>query len=146
MDKDWKDKFGNPIRDGKAFRFAVGNADRQKPIPRLWELREPSNGSSEPLVLQFDEVLDYALLQHTITIWNQQNQSIKGRVEIVQKQKEWHFYPDLPWASGEYRIMIDSKLEDLAGNNLNRLFDVDLQAQDQTPSSEAYHYRQFTIQ
>jgi len=36
------------------------------------------------------------------------------------------FTPALPWKSGHYSITVMSILEDLAGNNLNHLFDVDL--------------------
>ncbi len=145
VDKDWKDKHGKPVEHEMAFQFTVGKADRQKPIPASWKLVQPLNGSRDPLILHFDEVLDYALLQHTITIWDRQDQLIKGSVEVAQQQQEWYFYPDLPWTFGKYQIRIDSKLEDLAGNNLNRLFDVDLQARDQAPTSAIYHFLEFII-
>lgn len=145
VDKGWKDKHGNPIKNDRTWRFAVGNSDREKPKPNAWKLIPPSVGSREPLIVEFNEVLDYALLQHTLTVWYGKDQPLTGRVQIMQKQKEWRFYPDLPWPSGGYHIQVDSKLEDLAGNNLNRLFDVDLQTQKQKKAPQAYHHRQFTI-
>ena len=47
-----------------------------------------------------------------------------------QRRSELIFKPDLDWKVGDYELLIDSKLEDLAGNNLNHLFDKDLLASD----------------
>ncbi|NRB51560.1 MAG: hypothetical protein HRU41_28060 [Saprospiraceae bacterium] len=145
VDQGWKDRQGNPIKNEMVVQFAVGRLDRNKPKPNSWKLLQPSAAGQNPLILQMGDILDYALLQHTITVWSSQEQQIAGRVQVNQEQTEWHFYPDLPWASGDYYIKIDSKLEDLAGNNLNRLFDVDLQTQKQENEPQAYHYLPFTI-
>lgn len=145
VDQGWKDRNGNAIKSEKTFYFTVGRSDRNQPTPDSWKLRQPSAEGRDPLILQLGEILDYALLQHTITVWGGPDQRISGRVEIHQNQTEWHFYPDSPWTSGDYRIMIDAKLEDLAGNNLNRLFDVDLRIQKQKTAPKAYHFLQFTI-
>jgi len=40
-------------------------------------------------------------------------------------ETRWEFLPEQPWQTGDYRIEINSALEDLAGNKLNRLFDFD---------------------
>ena len=34
--------------------------------------------------------------------------------------------PDKPWRTGVYQLNIDPRLKDLAGNNLERLFDEDV--------------------
>lgn len=139
VDKHWKDIHGNPLESDFLISVTVSEADRERPKPDAWKLTQPKMGSKQVLVLQFGEVLDYALLQRVITIWDEQDQQIKGRIQIGPKQETWHFHPNLPWQAGVYKILIDSKLEDLAGNNLNRNFDVDLQAQGQQNTSQPYH-------
>ena len=37
----------------------------------------------------------------------------------------WRFTPLAPWKAGDYRIVIQTTLEDLAGNHIGRAFDVD---------------------
>jgi len=44
------------------------------------------------------------------------------------------------WNKGNYKLLIEAKLEDLAGNNLNRLFDTDItQATNITKVTFRYH-------
>ena len=38
----------------------------------------------------------------------------------------WSFVPEKPWAAGRYSLVIDTTLEDLAGNSIGRPFEVDL--------------------
>ena len=37
----------------------------------------------------------------------------------------WSFTPSLPWLAGDYSLRVGGALEDLAGNNVVRVFDVD---------------------
>lgn len=139
VDKNWKDIHGNPLKGDFQIYIRVGEADRERPKPDAWNLIQPEAGSRQALVLNFGEVLDFALMQKTISVWNQQDQQIIGQIQIGPKQDNWQFYPETPWQSGTYKILIDSKLEDLAGNNLNRNFDVDLQSQAQQNTAKSYH-------
>lgn len=145
VDKNWNDIHGNPLDSDFMISIRVGVADRERPRPDSWKLIQPNAESKQALVLEFGEVLDYALMQRTMTVWNEQGQEIKGRVRIGPKQDTWQFYPEHPWQIGTYKILIDSKLEDLAGNNLNRNFDVDLQAPQQQDTSKPYDTLHFSI-
>jgi len=56
----------------------------------------------------------------------------------MRNETMWAFVPSNTWETGEYTILIDTRIEDLAGNTLNYLFDVDIQQEgnlspDQTP-------------
>ena len=44
---------------------------------------------------------------------------------MARDETEWRFTPDRPWSAGSYAIVIRTTLEDLAGNHINRAFDVD---------------------
>ena len=45
---------------------------------------------------------------------------------MTDHETVWRLTLDRPWNAGSYRIDVDALLEDLAGNNLASLFDVDL--------------------
>lgn len=119
----WKDAAGKRL--GKAYRkdFQVIVPDYQKLQVANWEYQFPNGGTIEPLGIVFDEALDQALLDRSISVRLASGPTIAGKTVLKNKESEWYFYPEVPWREGEYTIQIDSKLEDLAGNNLNRPFD-----------------------
>ena len=53
---------------------------------------------------------------------------IHVKVDVTVKDEEtcWQFRPRQPWTAGGYRLVVDTSLEDLAGNNLARPFEVDV--------------------
>ena len=55
------------------------------------------------------------------------DQPIPGRAEVDLDQRRWRFTPDRPWVAGEYQLLVDPDLEDLAGNSVRRPFEVDIQ-------------------
>ena len=69
--------------------------------------------------------MDYVLLQRMIGVFDSRGE-ISGRIEVTQNETEWRFSPREPWKSGRYRITADNTLEDIAGNHLDRPFDVDV--------------------
>ena len=50
----------------------------------------------------------------------------QGEVRLVDAEREWQFSPQRAWQNGRYRIVIDTTIEDLAGNNIGKPFEVDL--------------------
>jgi hypothetical protein len=50
---------------------------------------------------------------------------VAGEVEVLAGARGWRFRPREPWHAGVYAVVIDTALEDLAGNSLRRLFDVE---------------------
>jgi hypothetical protein len=60
----------------------------------------------------------------------------KAEAKVIDLQRvEWRFTPEQPWKPGEHRITIDPELEDLAGNNLRKPFEVDLTVAPPQPRS-----------
>ncbi len=45
---------------------------------------------------------------------------------MTDHETVWRLTLDRPWEAGSYVIDVNANLEDLAGNNLASLFDVDL--------------------
>jgi hypothetical protein len=85
-------------------------------------LSQPEAGSVDPLIVNFTKPLDYALLQRAFAI-----PGVTGTASIDDGETQWRFKPDEPWKAGEYKLLVDLSLEDLAGNRIDRTFDVDTQ-------------------
>lgn len=133
---DWKDVNGNQLGEAYVKKIRVGAADYEQPQADRWSLEAPRAGSVEPLVIRFGEAMDHALAQRLIRVLNDAEQPIAGKVRLTAGESEWHFTPDHPWPAGNYAIVIDTDLEDLAGNNLNRPFDRDLEKEDRQQMME----------
>ena len=139
---------GLPLRTGESYRLVISKemlnaeaitltnsfvkefkvvvADRTKPAISKWEIEAPPAHSKEHFTIQFGESMDYALLKRLIKIVGPYGTKIKGIVTIGSDEASWHFTPGSPWKQEKYEVKINTWLEDLAGNNLTRLFDLDL--------------------
>lgn len=73
------------------------------------------------------------------------DREISGQVLLKNNERIWCFIPDNRWAPGQYKIKIESRLEDLAGNNLNRLFDQEITDKKEVSSESHFFYLDFQI-
>jgi hypothetical protein len=121
IDREWLDGRGAPLAEPFRKQFGVEAPDRVPIDPAKWRIAAPLAGSLEPVVVAFPEPLDYAMLQHSLTV-----RGVGGKVEIARGEMEWRFTPDQPWKQGEHQLVIPTALEDLAGNRVGRAFDVDV--------------------
>jgi hypothetical protein len=120
IDREFKDGRGVLLEAAFRHEFTVGPAERRGIDPKQWSLSQPKAGTVEPLVIRFDRPLDYALLQDVFQI-----PGVPGAASTAPGETEWRFRPAQPWKAGEYSLIIDMALEDLAGNRIGRPFDVD---------------------
>jgi hypothetical protein len=100
--------------------LGVGPDLRHRLDAARWRLAVPRAGGRDALTVTFDRQLDHGLLQRTIT------PPVPGRADIGSAEQSWSFEPDEPWRAGEHAIVVDTVLEDVAGNSLRRAFDRDL--------------------
>ena len=124
IDRDWPDSRGAPLAEEFRKPFRVVAAGRKPPQVTDWHLTAPSAGVEAPLVIAFPKPLDYALLQHMLTVSGRAG-PVAGTVAVGREEPQWLFTPNQPWAEGEYRVVVETALEDLAGNHIGRAFDVD---------------------
>ena len=120
IDREWRDGRGVPLAEPFRKQFRVGPPRREPIDPAKWRLTTPRAGTKDPLVVHFAEPLDYAMLQHAISVAGQ-----RGTVDVEHDETGWRFTPEQPWDAHEYRLVISTALEDLAGNRVGRAFDVD---------------------
>ncbi len=126
VDSSWPDAAGNPLAKGSEKWFKAVQSDRVSPDIAAWKTTAPAAGSSQPLALEFTEPLDEALLNRMIVVKNRSQAVIEGTVAIDKEETRWHFHPKTNWLAGQYFLEIDTALEDLAGNKIGKLFDVDV--------------------
>jgi hypothetical protein len=123
---NWEDINGTSLSRSYTKNFVAAVRDSISPSPDKWEIRIPEKNTSTTLEISFGEALDHALLKHAIRIVDSGGAILNGTASIKDDQKTYLFTPVKPWSPGSYEILVEGRLEDLAGNNLNRLFDVDL--------------------
>lgn len=140
----FRDAEGNPLREPFERRYEVGGDLRARVAPRDWECRLPEAGTAEPLRVRFDRPLDHALLLHALDVIDDTGLPVRGGSEVGPAEQSWTFVPGAPWPAGEYRLTIDPRLEDLAGNSLSRVFDRDLE-RDEAPSDATRTSISFTL-
>jgi hypothetical protein len=124
-----KDAYDNPLITTHSKTFDVLPEDCISPNPKNWQIWPPSKNTHEELVVSLDEPLDHGLLNSFIEIKDPTSETLLGAVKTTQNETQWHFTPATPWSAGPHTVHINPKLEDEAGNQLNRLFDVDITEQ-----------------
>ena len=91
-----------------------------------WKITPPAAGTLHPAELRFPAPLDHALLQRCLHVLKAKGREVVGAVSTAAAERVWRFTPATPWEAGDYEVVADSILEDLAGNSLARPFEVDL--------------------
>lgn len=126
VSRDWPDANGLPLVEEYRKVFRVGPAVRSPIEPAHWRLGAPPRaGRSDSLVLDFDRPMDYALLKRLLTVEGPEG-PVAGQVATDRNEMRWIFVPAEPWKTGQYRVVVDTALEDVAGNRIGREFDVDV--------------------
>ena len=120
-----RDAAGQPLRATFEKSFRIDVADRTPPDPRRWVVRPAAAGTRDPLVVEFDEPLDQALALRLIRV-RHEGTTLAGEPALRQHERVWTLVPSEPWKRGAYRLIVQTTIEDLAGNNIGKTFDVDL--------------------
>ena len=140
IDSNWEDANGNPLVASYQKDFQVVESDFDSPRAEEWEILQPPANSVEPLIVRFPESMDYALLQRLIAVQyidgpqENGNVLVQGTIDTINGETQWLFTPTSPWQQGQYQLVVDTLLEDVAGNSLRRPFDADLQNMTSDPN------------
>ena len=126
IDRAWQDAHGRPLADSFQKQFRVGPPDRSPPDPKEWRLQPPKARSREPLSVTFPDPLDYALALRMIRVTGHSGAAVAGTPELEAEERRWVFIPSHPWTAGAHQLVVATTIEDLAGNNIGKPFEVDL--------------------
>lgn len=124
VDHGWRDAAGRTLANEVRKKFEVGPPDETPPDAANWKLAAPTAGGREPLVIEFPEPLDRALLGRVLHV-EREGAPLAGQIAIDRKETRWRFTPRDAWRPGSYELVAGKELEDLAGNSLARPFEVD---------------------
>lgn len=126
IDRAWHDASGQPLRETFQHAFSVGPADREPPDPARWTISAPRPGTREPLVVDFGEPLDHALALRMLQVRTPDDEEAPGTASLAEHERRWRFIPQTDWSAGPHQLLVQTTIEDLAGNNIGKPFEVDL--------------------
>jgi hypothetical protein len=121
VSKGWRSQKGVALSSDYTRMFVTTSRDVTKPDPKKWSLTI----HNDAVFIDTKETLDWSLLNSTIAIW-------LGEEEIESKsiskdcERSVTVIPTKPLEPGAYTLLIETRLEDPAGNNFNRLFETDV--------------------
>jgi len=145
VEAGWPDTYGSVVNQSTQKNFYVTNRDSISPGLEGWMIQTPSVNTRDPLLVNFHESLDCVLLKEALFITNSHGERVAGDIELQNEESTLLFRPQEPWLKGSFVLQSEGRLEDLAGNNLNRPFDRDVTADAASAAKEVFT-REFQIQ
>lgn len=137
----WKDVNGRSMTRAFSKSFFISERDNTRPSTSTWTIAAPAQGTMDELRVNFHDTLDKWQVEREIRIMDYSEKTIEGDLHTTKEETGMIFTPLQSWQAGTYRITVPGTLEDVAGNNFNRLFDTDLKA-DVSASEE----KKFTVE
>ncbi len=126
IDRGWQDATGNPLKQSFEKTFQAGPPDRDPLDSTRWKIQPPKSGTREPLTITFPKPMDHALAQRVIQVVAGSGELVSGGIALADQERRWTFVPARAWRRGSHKLIVQTTLEDLAGNNIGKPFEVDL--------------------
>jgi hypothetical protein len=120
------DAEGQPLGKTSTKKFRTTDEQRSRISIEQWKIQAPTVDTEQVLFLEFPRPLDRALLERYVTVLDAKGKTVPGRIVVGPEERSWSFHPNQGWKATDYRIVVNERLEDLAGNTPLRVFDVDL--------------------
>jgi len=125
IDSKWTDANGNPLKEGFRKSIKAGPPVEKAVDPQTWKVVPPA-APNEPLTVSFPVPMEHALLHRELWVTDPAGKRMAGAVQVSDEEKRWQFTPAAAWTPGAYKLVAKTTLEDLAGNRIGRLFEVDV--------------------
>lgn len=122
-------KSGWPVADGTRSlpraekRFRVSEPLNTLPDISTWHAEVPRIFTRDRLVLQLDRPFDFELVRRAIRVLDAAGTLVSGEVLTGNGEQLWQFQPHNVWTTKDIQVLVDTRLEDVAGNNFNELLD-----------------------
>ena len=136
IDANWMDADGKVLKSEFRKNFSVGPADRQPLDIKTWTVRAPAVNTRNAVSLEFPEPLDHEILLRELEVVDAGGKRVEGTVTIDQEEKRWRLTPAAAWKSGTYSVRVGTAVADLAGNMIDRPFEVDVFDRVEQPTRE----------
>ena len=123
VSRAWRDEHGLPLKEDFRRTLRVGLPEEKAIAPASWRIQPPAAGTRDGVVVTFPRPLDHGLLIRALDV-TRDGQSVKGDITIERGETRWTFTPADPWRPGLYHLLALDILEDPAGNQIGRAFEV----------------------
>jgi hypothetical protein len=124
ISRAWLDENGLPLREDYRRTLKVVAPDTQPLETASWTIEPPAAGTRNGVVVTFPEPLDHGLLMRALGV-RRGGQSLPGEIAVDRNETRWTFTPQDAWRAGAHELLALDILEDLAGNQIGRAFEVD---------------------
>jgi hypothetical protein len=124
VSRDWKDEHGLPLKEEYRRTYRVGPPQAKALDTASWRIQPPPAGGRDGLVVTFPAPLDHGLLMRALGV-TREGAPIDGEILVDDAERRWTFRPSEPWRAGTYHLLALDILEDVAGNQIGRAFEVD---------------------
>ena len=64
--------------------------------------------------------------QRMLHVVDASGRPVPGQPFLAERERLWKFLPLHAWKAGRYTLVVESIIEDLAGNNIGRPFEVEM--------------------
>ena len=136
ISRDWPDENGLPLKEEFRRQYRVASAEEEPLDTSSWRIALPAARSRSGVVVTFPEPLDHGLLMRALGV-TRDGQPIDGDIVVDQQETRWTFTPKDAWRAGTYELLALDILEDVAGNQIGRAFEVDnFDTVDKSPDPE----------
>jgi hypothetical protein len=128
---------GAAVTAGRSYRVEIDGGDGpvQLPLvvgpavttaidPTAWLVSTPLVASMDPLVVQFDRVMDPVGVEVGLSVRDQLRDSIEGVWLVSKDGRSARFSPAEAWRDSQIALKVASDLEDISGNRLNAAFEI----------------------
>lgn len=123
IEDGWPSALGRQKVARFAQSFRVTQPLRSLPDVDLWRIQPPRQGSKAPLVIAFDRPFDQQQLRNAITVHDAKGARVSGTVLLGNSEQTWRLEPDASWSTPKVKIIVNTQLKDVAGNNFRDLLD-----------------------
>lgn len=146
IDDAWEDEHGVRLKAPYRKEFTVGKPNETGIDPDKWTIVPPNLRARRvgPFQVQFDRPLDHALALRRIWVVGPDGKRLEGTAQTGADERSWSFVTR-GWAAGEYRLVIDTRLEDVCGNRVGEPFEVDVFKEVQQKVEAKTVERKFTV-
>jgi hypothetical protein len=127
VDSGVRDEHGSTLVAAATRIYRVGPSVRTRIDPFVWRVEWPET-DADALLVRFDRPLDRTLVARYVRGLDERGRPVPGAPLIDDTAQAWSFVPIEPRIIR--RLSVDSRLEDLAGNSVRRVFDRDLRNPD----------------
>ncbi len=142
--KEWQNQQNQNLNHTYSKNIISADRDSLSPQPSKWKIETPAKNTTGILQISFFESLDYGLLNETLSVYTNGGKNLPGNWKFSETESVAFFTPKEKWSAGAYSLRVETRLEDVSGNNINRPFDRDVSTKIKV-STEKFLGLPFTI-